>query len=113
MFQPLATVLGLVMALSGSSKIQSKPVAVAAAQKLNYTNIMKPIGIAELILGIVSVLGYWDFVPDMLVVGAILGIAVIMAGAILFHLKAKDVKGAVVPLVLFLMAVAALTVSNG
>ena len=113
MFQPLATVLGLVMALSGSSKIQSKPMAVAAAEKLNYTNIMKPIGIAELVLGIVSVLGYWDFVPDMLVVGAILGIAIIMAGAILFHLKSKDTKGAVVPLVLFLMAVAALTVSNG
>ena len=113
MFQGIATALGLVMALSGSSKIQSKPMAVAAAEKLNYTNLMKPIGVAELILGIVSVLGYWDFVPDLLVVGAVLGIAVIMGGAILFHLKAKDTKGAVVPLVLFLLAIAALTVSNG
>lgn len=113
MFQPLATVLGLVLTLSGSSKLQQKPMAVAAAEKLNYTNIMKPIGVAELVLGIVAVLGYWDFMPDILVAGAVLGLSIIMAGAVLFHLKAKDAKGAIVPLVLFVMGIAALTISNG
>lgn len=108
--QWVATVLGLVMALSGSSKIQSKPMAVAAAEKLNYTNIMMPIGVAELILGIVAVLGYWDFMPDSAVVTAVFGIAFLMAGAVMFHLKAKDVKGALIPLVIFVIAVFGLTI---
>lgn len=111
MLQPLATALGVVLALSGSSKIQSKPMAVEAAKKLNYTNIMKPIGVAELVLGLVAVLGYWDWFPDILAAAGVLGLAVIMGGAILFHLKAKDIKGAIVPLVLFLVAIAALAIS--
>ncbi len=110
MFQPLATALGVLLALSGSSKIQSKPMAVESAKKLNYTNIMKQIGIAELVLGIVAVFGYWDWFPDFLAAGGVLGLAVIMGGAILFHLKAKDIKGALVPLVLFAVAIAALTI---
>ena len=111
MLQPLATALGVVLALSGSSKIQNKPIAVAAAEKLNFTNIMKPIGIAELLLGLFAVLGYWDFFPDVIAAAAVLGLSVIMAGAVLFHLKAKDVKGALVPLVLFVVGIAALTIS--
>ena len=87
-----------------------EPMAVAAAEKLNYTNIMMPIGVAELILGIVAVLGYWDFMPDTAVVTAVFGIAFLMAGAVMFHLKAKDVKGALIPLVIFVVAVFGLTI---
>jgi hypothetical protein len=110
MFTALSTILGLVMALSGSSKLQAKPMAVAAAEKLSYTGIMKQVGALELLLGVIAVSGNsLGFIPDGVHQASVLGIAFVMAGAVMFHLRAKDVKGAVIPLIIGLLAIVALS----
>lgn len=109
MYVALSTILGLILALSGSSKLQRKPMAVAAAEKLKYTNIMIQIGAAELLLGVLAVTGnYFAFIPDVVARAAVFGMTVIMAGAVMFHAKEKDYKGAIVPLVLCVLGAIAL-----
>ena len=109
MFGPLATLLGVLFALSGSAKIQKKPTAVAAAEKLGYTNIMTKIGAVELLGGIAAVPGnYFDFIPNIVPFLAVVGFCALMAGAIMFHVKAQDIKGAIPAAVILAIGVFAL-----
>ncbi|MEY4347610.1 MAG: DoxX-like family [Actinomycetota bacterium] len=108
MFTVLATLLGLLFTLSGSSKIQKKPVAVAAAEKLGYTNILTQIGILEMVGGMAAVIfTYLDF--HIIAFLAVIGLNAMMAGAVVFHVKANDAKGAIPAAVLFALGVLALS----
>ncbi len=108
MFTVLATILGLLYTFSGSSKIQKKPMATAAAEKLGYTNILTQIGVLEMLGGMAAVIfTYVNF--HIIAFLAIIGLNAMMAGAVVFHVKAKDVKGSIPAIVLFALGVLALS----
>lgn len=110
-FTIAATILGLIMTLSGSGKLQRKPMAVAAAEKLGYTNIMTKIGALELLGGVAAVAGsyFTSFIPGLIPFLAVCGLSTLMAGAVVFHVKANDVKGAIPAIVLFALGMLALS----
>ena len=111
MFVALSTIFGMVMTFSGFGKVTKNPMAVKAAEALKYTNILMFIGVAEMLGGIVAVTGnYFKFIPDALQRTAIMGLVIVMAGAIMFHVKAGDKKGAIIPAVLGAIGVLALSV---
>lgn len=99
------------MALAGSGKLTNHPSAIAIAKKLNYTRILRQIGALELLGGVAAVTGnYFAFVPEWSQRAAVVGLCVILAGAILFHLKSKDIKGSIAPAALLLIGVFALSI---
>ncbi|MEY3278252.1 MAG: DoxX-like family [Actinomycetota bacterium] len=111
MFVALSTIFGMVMTFSGFGKVTKNPMAIKAAETLKYTNILMFIGAAEMLGGIVAVTAnYFTFIPDMLQRAAILGLVIVMAGAVMFHLKAGDKKGAIIPLVLGALGVFTLSI---
>jgi DoxX-like family len=111
LYVALTSGLGILMALAGSGKITNHPSAIAIAKKLDYTRILRQIGALELAGGVVAVTGnYFAFVPQWLQRAAVVGLCVILAGAILFHLKSKDLKGTFAPAALLLVGVFALSI---
>lgn len=113
LYVALTSGLGILMALAGSGKVTNHPSAIAIAEKLGYTRILRQIGALELVGGIVAVTGnYFAFVPELLQRAAVLGLCVVLAGAVLFHIKAKDVKGTFAPAALFLIGVFALSLTG-
>ncbi len=110
----LTSALGIMMALAGSGKVTNHPSAITIAEKLNYIRIMRQIGALELVGGIVAVTGnYFAFVPEILQRMAVLGLCVVLAGAVLFHLKVKDFKGCIAPAALLTLGVFALSLVAG
>jgi hypothetical protein len=113
LYVALTSGLGILMALAGSGKVTNHPSAIAIAEKLGYSRILRQIGTLELIGGIVAVTGnYFAFVPELLQRAAVLGLCTVLAGAVLFHIKAKDIKGTLAPAVLFLMGLFALSLAG-
>lgn len=113
MYIALSTIFGMVMTFSGYGKVTKNPMAIKAAEALNYTNILMFIGSVEMLGGIVAVTGnYFSFIPSVLQRSAIFGLVVVMAGAVMFHLKAGDKKGALIPVVLGAIGVLALSVTG-
>ena len=107
MFTTLATILGLLFTFSGSGKVQKKPMALAAAEKLGYTKSMVQIGALEMLGGIAAVVfSRTDY--RVISVLAIVGLNLVMAGAVAFHVKAKDFKGTIPAIVLFVLGCVAL-----
>lgn len=114
LYVALSSGLGILMALAGSGKVTNHPSALALADKLGYTNIVRKIGALELVGGVVAVTGnYFAFVPPLVQRAAILGLCVVLAGATLFHLKAKDVKGVLAPIALLAIGVFSLSLVGG
>lgn len=112
LYVALTSGLGILMALAGSGKVTNHPSAIAISEKLGYSRILRQIGTLELLGGIVAVTGnYFAFVPEFLQRLAVLGLCVVLAGAVLFHIKAKDVKGTLAPVALFLIGVFALSLT--
>jgi len=112
MFLVLSTVLGLLMTFSGYGKLSKSPMAVKAAEQLNYTNLMTFIGSVEVVGGVVAVAGNsLHFIPVILHQASVLGLTTLMAGAVMFHLRAKDVKGATIPAMLCFVGIIALSAS--
>ena len=113
LYVALTSGLGILMALAGSGKLTNHPSALAIAERLGYVNIVRQIGALELAGGVVAVTGnYFAFVPEMLQRLAVLGLCVVLAGAVLFHVKAKDIKGTLAPAVLLALGVFALSLMN-
>ncbi|MEY2634883.1 MAG: DoxX-like family [Actinomycetota bacterium] len=113
MYIALSTIFGMIMTFSGYGKVTKNPMAIKAAEALKYTNIMMLIGGAEMLGGIVAVTGnYFSFIPAFLQRSAIFGLVVVMAGAVMFHLKAGDKKGSLIPLVLGAIGVLALSITG-
>lgn len=113
LYVALTSGLGILMALAGSGKVTHHPSAIAIAKKLGYSRILRQIGTLELIGGIVAVTGnYFAFVPELLQRLAVLGLCTVLAGAVLFHIKARDFKGTLAPAALFLVGVFALSLTG-
>ena len=111
LYVALTSGLGILMALAGSGKITNHPSALALAEKLGYTNILRIVGSLELVGGVVAVTGnYFDFIPDWIQRASVLGLCIVLAGGLLFHVRARDLKGTIAPTVLLLLGVFSLSI---
>lgn len=107
MFSILATLLGLVFAFSGFGKVQQNAMQVASAEKLGYTSRLKQIGMLEILGGVAALVFSWTSFKIIAAL-AIVGLNLIMAGAVVFHVKGNDAKGSIPAVVLFVLGCVAL-----
>jgi len=88
---------------TGVMKLTSKPMAVEAANRLGYENIRMPLGVIEVLAPIGLIIGAISSDFEWLGVVAAVGIIVLMSGAVLYHLRAKD-KAEMIPAAVLILA---------
>lgn len=98
----IALVLGIGMA--GVTKVMGNAMAVEMAKKLDYEPLMKPIGGAEVLGAIGVVIGAISGDLEWLGVLSALGIIAMMVGAVVYHMRANDQKGAMPAVALAVVA---------
>ncbi len=98
----IALVIGIGMA--GVTKLMANAMSVEMAKKLDYENLMKPIGGAEVLGAIGVLIGAISSDFEWVGVLAGLGIIAMMVGAVIYHMRANDQKGAAPAVVLGVVA---------
>jgi hypothetical protein len=104
----LAGLLAVAMLGAGSLKlITPKDGLAAKGMELGElpAGAIKAIGVVEVLGGIGLVVPALVHVAPVLVAWAAVGVAILMAGAVVFHLRRKEIQGALPAVALLVMAV--------
>lgn len=104
----VASVLAVAMLGAGLMKLtQSKDALVQRGMDLGDVSAasIKGIGAVEVLGGIGLILPALVNIAPVLVPIAAVGVAIVMAGAVVFHLRRKEIQGSLPPLALLIAAV--------
>jgi len=99
----IALIAGIGM--PGVMKLMRNQMSVEMAEKLDYTNLMMPIGVAEVAGAIGVLIGALSSDLEWIGVLAAVGIIALMIGAQIYHRRAGDTREAIPSLVLLVLAV--------
>jgi hypothetical protein len=101
------TAIALVLGIGGAgvTKLTRQAMPVAEAERLGYTNLMMPIGAAEVLGAIGVIIGAASGDLEWLGVLAGLGIVAMMVGAFWYHQRAGDGNQRIPSVVLAVVAI--------
>jgi len=100
-----AIVLIAGIGMAGVMKLTKNQMSVEMAEKLDYSNLMMPIGAAEVAGAIGVLIGALSSDLEWIGVLAAIGVIALMIGAQVYHRRAGDTKEGMPSLVLLAVAV--------
>ncbi len=100
-----AIVLVLGIGMAGVAKLTRQAMMVEGAERLGYSNLLMPIGAAEVLGAIGVLIGAISSDLEWLGVLAGIGIVALMVGAVMYHHRGGDKNERFPPIVLAVVAI--------